>query len=100
LDIQGRVIGVNVAVAQGSQSIGFALPINSIKPAIESVRSTGKIIRPYIGVRYTLITPQIKQQNNLSSDYGVWIQSMEGQSAIVGNSPAAKAGLRETLFWK
>jgi serine protease Do len=44
LDLSGRVIGVNVAVAQGSQSIGFALPINSIRRAIESVKATGKIV--------------------------------------------------------
>ncbi|HEY4494398.1 MAG TPA: trypsin-like peptidase domain-containing protein [Candidatus Paceibacterota bacterium] len=40
LDLSGNVIGVNVAVAQGSQNIGFALPINSIKSAILSVKAT------------------------------------------------------------
>ena len=38
LNLSGQVIGVNVAVAQGSQNIGFALPINSVKSAIESVK--------------------------------------------------------------
>src|SRR3990167_6154360 len=51
LDLSGRVIGVNVAVVQGSQGIGFALPVNSVKGAIESVKTTGKIVRPYLGVR-------------------------------------------------
>jgi serine protease Do len=97
LDLSGNVIGVNVAVAQGSQSIGFALPINSVKGAIESVKQTGKIIRPYIGIRYMQITQEVKDANNLSVDYGVLIQRGQTSSeiAVIPGSPADKAGLVE-----
>lgn len=97
LDLSGRVIGVNVAVVQGSQGIGFALPINSVKGAIESVKSTGKIVRPYLGVRYLAINSEIKEANNLSVDYGVLVKagSSPTDPAIIPRSPADKAGIVE-----
>ncbi|MEK9182585.1 MAG: trypsin-like peptidase domain-containing protein [Patescibacteria group bacterium] len=97
LDLSGRVIGVNVAVAQGSQSVGFALPINSIKGVIESVKTTGKIIRPYIGVRYLIINAEMKEKNNLTVDYGVLVKSGVSQNelAVIPGSPADKAGIVE-----
>jgi serine protease Do len=97
LDLSGKVIGVNVAVAQGSQNIGFALPINSIKSAIESVKATGKIIRPYLGVRYIPITSEMKEKNNLTVDYGVLVKAGSSQSelAVIPGSPADKAGIVE-----
>ncbi len=97
LDLSGNVVGVNVAVAQGSQSIGFALPINSIKSVVESVESTGKIVRPYIGIRYTTITPELKEKNNLSVDYGILVQrgATAADLAVIPGSPADKAGIVE-----
>ena len=97
LDLSGEVIGVNVAVAQGSQSIGFALPINSVKDAIESVKSTGKIIRPYLGIRYIAINADIKDKNNLTVDYGVLVKAGQNadELAVIPGSPADKAGIVE-----
>jgi len=97
LDSTGKVIGVNVAVVQGSQSIGFALPINTIKGVVESVKSTGKIVRPYIGIRYVSITSELKTKNNLTVDYGILVK--QGQTvndlAVIPGSPADKAGIVE-----
>ena len=97
LDLSGRVIGVNVAVAQGSQNVGFALPINSVKSAIESVKATGKIIRPYLGVRYVAINSEMKEKNNLSVDYGVLVKAGQNANelAVIPGSPADKAGIVE-----
>jgi serine protease Do len=97
LDLSGNVVGVDVAMAQGSQSIGFALPINSVKSAIESVKSTGKIIRPYLGLRYVAITPELKDKNNLKVDYGVLVKqgTTSGELAVIPGSPADKAGIVE-----
>lgn len=100
LDINGAVIGINVAVAQGSQSIGFALPINSVKGIIASVKATGKIIRPYIGVRYVQVDAALVESQKLSVDYGVLIKSGNASAAgslpaILKGSPAEKAGLKE-----
>ncbi|HEU0085399.1 MAG TPA: trypsin-like peptidase domain-containing protein [Candidatus Paceibacterota bacterium] len=97
LDLAGRVIGVNVAVAQGSQGVGFALPINAVKGAIESVESEGRIIRPYLGLRYVVIDGELKERNNLSVDYGVLVRpgANTGEPAVISGGPADKAGLLE-----
>ena len=97
LNLSGEVIGINVAVAQGAQNIGFALPINIAKRDISQVQQKGKISYPFLGVRYVLVTPEIKSQNNLSVDYGALILHGTGQNepAITPGSPAEKAGLQE-----
>ncbi len=97
LDLSGKVIGVNVAIAQGSQNIGFALPINSVKGAIESIKSTGKIVRPYLGVRYVVINAAMKEKNNLTTDYGVIVKAGTNvnELAVIPGSPADKAGIVE-----
>ncbi len=97
LNLHGQVIGVNVAIVSGSQNIGFALPINSVKSAIESVKQTGKIVRPYVGIRYVQITENLKTKNNLTVDYGILVQKGEGSGelAVVPGSPADKAGILE-----
>jgi len=97
LNISGQVIGINVAMANGSENIAFAIPINDAKSVIESVKKDGKIVRPYLGVRYVPITAEIKEANQLSVDYGVLV--LRGQTdaelAVLPGSPADKAGLEE-----
>jgi len=98
LDIRGYVIGVNVAVENGAENIGFALPGNMVKTIADSVMKNGEIVRPYLGVRYMQITDTVKEQNNLSVDYGVIISknsSSAGSLAVIPGSPADKAGLEE-----
>lgn len=97
LDLSGFVIGVNVAIAQGSQNIGFALPINSVKSAIESVKSIGKIVRPYLGLRYVAINAEMKEKNNLTVDYGILVKAgaSVNELAVIPGSPADKAGIME-----
>lgn len=97
LDTSGRVVGVDTAIVQGSQNIGFALPINSIKTVISSVQSTGKIVRPYLGIRYQTVTPEMKDANNLSVDYGVIVKpgTNANELAVIPGSPADKAGIVE-----
>lgn len=97
LNLKGEVIGVNVAIAQGAQNIGFAIPINDAKKAINDVRAIGRIVSPYIGVRYTLINADIKSKNNLSVDYGALVLrgSTIGDLAVIPGSPADKAGIVE-----
>lgn len=94
---EGKVIGVNVAVAQGSENVGFALPINLIIPSIESMKVNGKVQRPFLGVRYIPITPELQKDNQLSVDYGVLILRGEQQTdlAVIPGSPANKAGIVE-----
>lgn len=97
LDIKGNVIGVNVAIEDSANSIGFALPSNMVKSVVESVIENGQIIKPYLGIRYTQINSDIKAKNNLSVDYGVLVAkgSKTGELAVIPGSPADKAGIVE-----
>ncbi len=93
VNLDGQVVGINTAKGP-EQGLAFAIPINSLKVAIESVEQTHKIIRPMIGIRYIPITSEIATNNNLPVDYGVYIYAPSGEEAIVSDSPAAKAGLK------
>lgn len=93
LNLRGEVIGVNVAVAQDAQGIGFAIPIDQAKRAIESVKRTGTIKAPFIGVRYLMITKEIAEKQGLISDYGALVRGSGDGPGVVANSPAEKAGL-------
>ncbi len=96
LNLKGEVIGINTAMVQEAQSIGFAIPINKAKRDIEQVKTLGKIVYPFLGVRYVLINDTIKKENNLSVNYGAWIKKGDqGEPAIESNSAAQIAGLKE-----
>jgi serine protease Do len=95
LDLQGNVIGIDTAVASNAQNIGFAIPINEAKSAIDSVESTGQIRAPYLGVRYESLTPAIAEQNNLPVSYGAWVSGGGQGSAVIAGSPAANAGIQK-----
>lgn len=94
LNLRGEVIGINVAMVSGAQSIGFSIPINQAKQAIDSVKKTGKIITPYLGVRNITVTTSVAKDKNLSVDYGALISGDANNPAVVKNSPADKAGLK------
>ena len=96
IDLLGNVVGINVAIDQGGSSIGFAIPINDARPVIKSVKEVGRIVRPRLGVRYIMLTPQIAQDNKLSQNSGAWIKkSQDGTPAILPGSPAEKGGVSE-----
>lgn len=97
LNISGNVVGMDTAIVEGSENIGFALPIDSIKTVINSVEKTGKIIRPYLGLHYEVITPELKDQENLAYDYGVIVTNGDDKidPAVIPGSPADKAGIVE-----
>ena len=97
LNIAGQVIGINTAMAQGAQNIGFAIPINEVKSTIESVQKNGRIVRPWLGVRYVIINKAIADANKLSVDYGAIIVRGQNRTdlAVIPGSPADKAGLVE-----
>ncbi|MDD3498650.1 MAG: trypsin-like peptidase domain-containing protein [Candidatus Moranbacteria bacterium] len=97
LDINGRVVGINVAIVSGAQSIGFALPINQIKKIVDQVKAEGKITIPYLGVRYVIIDEAIQKENNLPYNYGALVIRGEKITdlAVSPGSPADKAGIME-----
>lgn len=95
VNLSGEVIGMNTAVASDAQGIGFAIPINDVKGMVKTLLASGKVQKPYVGVRYISITPDVASEYNLSVKNGAYIIGSTGQSAIVSGSPADKAGLQE-----
>lgn len=99
LDIEGNVIGVNVAMAS-AENIGFAILGNEAKDVFEQVKNTGSIAEKkmaFLGVRYILITESLKKINSLPYSYGALISRGENLTdlAVTPGSPADKAGLVE-----
>ncbi len=100
LNIYGEVIGVNTAIDQQGQLVGFAIPSNDALKAIQSYQKSGKIVQPLLGVRYVPINSSVKEQNDLPVDYGAWVISglnNDGSDspAVVPGSAADKAGIKE-----
>lgn len=93
INLQGEVIGINTAIAGGAENIGFAIPINRAKKIIDEFRQRGKIEIPFLGVYYILVNEDVQKEFNLPVDYGAYLYR-DKESAIVPNSPAEKAGLR------
>jgi serine protease Do len=94
LDVSGNVIGVNVAIANDAQNIGFAIPVDNIRDILRRYEETGSIERPLLGVRYRLLTAEEMQELDL--DHGAKIiDGNEENPSIVVNSPAEKAGLKD-----
>lgn len=86
LNSKGAVIGVNTAVSQSGQNIGFAIPINVIKDSVDNFNKTGKFERPYLGVAYKIISKDVAVLNELPQ--GAYIQ------VVLQDSPAEKAGIK------
>jgi serine protease Do len=94
LNLRGEVIGINTAMAEGAQNIGFAIPINSAKRAIQSVKNTGKISVPYLGVRFLPVTEEMAKTQKLKTKEGAILRGTEDGPAVILESPAEKAGLQ------
>ena len=93
LNLKGEVIGINTAIVSGAQNIGFAIPINKAKRAVDSVKKSGKILTPYLGVRYFAIDDQMAEKEKLPVERGALIRGGQDGPAVLVGSPAEKAGL-------
>jgi len=95
LNLQGQVIGINTAVSLEGQLIGFAIPMSSARVALDSYKESGKIIRPWVGVRYVLIDETYAKANDLDITAGALLLGNGREGAVIKNGPADKAGLQE-----
>lgn len=96
VNADGKVIGINTAVAgDGAQNIGFAIPINDAKGLIDGIINTGKLQRPYMGVRYIQLTPAISSELGVKQESGAYISGGNGTSGVVAGGPADNGGLKD-----
>ncbi|MEK7665165.1 MAG: trypsin-like peptidase domain-containing protein [Patescibacteria group bacterium] len=96
VNMETKVIGINTAMIMGAQNIGFAIPINYAKKDLNEVRKYGKIIVPFLGVKYVLISKEMAEANKLSAkDGALVVREALGESPIVKGSAADIAGIKE-----
>ena len=96
VNIRGEVIGINTAVSQSGQLIGFATPINAVKPLIVSFQKNGRLVRPWLGVRYAMLNKVLAEELEFEINEGAYIvPGSEQDPGVVPESPAARAGLQE-----
>ncbi len=97
VNLDGEVVGINVAIASGAQGIGFAIPIDDVKTVITKIQKDGKIVRPFLGVRYMLLDEEKAQELKIDVKGGALLVGgkNQGEFAVVPGSPADKVGLKE-----
>ena len=95
LNTSGQVIGINTAVAADAEGIGFSIPINATKGILKRVLAGESVERAYLGVQSIPLTPIIAEEYKLSVKRGAYVVASGSGSAIVPNSPADKAGLKD-----
>ena len=94
VNLAGEVIGINTLIVRSSGSgsvaegLGFAIPANTARAVAEQIMQKGYFSRPYLGVRYQSITPNVAARYGLPVEWGAYITD------VIDGSPASQAGLR------
>jgi 2-alkenal reductase len=95
INLAGQVVGINTAIVRGSsfsgdvaEGLGFSIPSNTVSDVASQLISKGYYDRPFLGIRWQAITPEIAKANGLPMEWGVYVQFVEA------NSAADKAGVQ------
>jgi serine protease Do len=99
LDAEGNVIGINTAIASGSNGIGFAIPIDIARPIMEQAVAGQELARPYLGISFVSINRQYAAQHNLPVNVGAYVGSADDPTGaadgVKSGTPAADAGIQD-----
>ncbi|PNW47906.1 UNVERIFIED_CONTAM: hypothetical protein BEN50_11575 [Euhalothece sp. KZN 001] len=93
LNRQGQVIGINTAIIQNAQGLGFAIPINTAREVATQIIETGEIQHAYLGVRIATLTPALQEELGFRGFSGVDAGVVVVE--VMPSSPAAEAGLKQ-----
>jgi serine protease Do len=91
VNIRGELIGINTAIISrsgGFQGIGFAIPSNLARFALDSLIKSGKVVRGYLGVTIQDIKPELKEMFNLKTEEGALV------TEVSPKTPAAEGGIK------
>lgn len=91
VDLHNRVIGINTAVVSppyGGGGLGFAVPINTAKEVLDDITRYGRVLRPWLGISYIPVTPELAQQYDLPASSGAIV------AEVAPGGPADRAGIR------
>jgi serine protease Do len=86
--MSGAVIGINTAIIQDAQGIGFAISIDSAKPIVQELLAHGRVVRPLVGIVPVSVTPQLATAYDLPVERGVLVVRLDPKG------PAAKAAMK------
>ncbi|MGE5247097.1 MAG: DegQ family serine endoprotease [Verrucomicrobiota bacterium] len=87
-NLKGEVVGINSAIIQGGQGIGFATPISLAKSILEQLKDKGRVTRGWLGVYIQPLTPDVAAKLGAAGSHGALV------SDVTKDGPAAKAGIR------
>lgn len=93
----GQVIGMNTAIiGGGAQGLGFAIPIKTAQRIANQLIATGKVNHPFLGIRMTNLSPELRQRINADRSATFQVQDDTGVLVyeVLPNSPAARVGMR------
>ena len=96
LNASGEVIGMNTAIIQGAQGLGFSIPINTAQRIAQQLIANGEVEHPFLGIQMVTLTPELKENINKNPNSGLTVDESKGVliARVMRNSPADKAGLR------
>src|SRR3989337_2033439 len=95
VNLAGEIVGINTLVVRGSgggavaEGLGFAIPVNTARAVADQIIQKGYFSRPYLGIRWQTITPDIAVAYNLPVQWGIYV------TRVLAGSPADKASLRQ-----
>ena len=95
LNTSGQVIGINTAIIEGAEGIGFSIPINATKGFLKQVLAGESASRAYLGIRYMTVNAAVAKEFDLAVSTGAYIYASTGQAAVVKGSPADEAGIKD-----
>ncbi len=87
-NLRGEVIGINTAIINFAQGIGFAIPSNMAKQVIQQLIARGKVVRAWLGVGIQSLTPELAKQFGVGEGEGVLVNE------VFEKDPAAAAGIK------
>lgn len=95
LNVNGQVIGINTAIVENAQGIGFSIPVNATKGMLKGVLAGKPVERAYLGLNFIPVTADVAKHYNLPVKKGAYVYSGNGRQAVAADGPAAKAGIRD-----
>ncbi|HEX9190464.1 MAG TPA: PDZ domain-containing protein, partial [Candidatus Deferrimicrobiaceae bacterium] len=87
-NLKGEVVGINTAIIQGGQGIGFATPVQLAKSVLEQLKDKGKVTRGWLGVYIQRLTPEVAEKLGVPEKRGALV------SDVTKDGPAEKAGIK------
>jgi len=89
VNLKGEVIGINTAIVQQGQGLGFAIPSSLAKTVIDQLKGKGKVVRGWIGISIQTMTPDLAKSFGMSEAKGALVGD------VVRGGPADKGGIQQ-----